>query len=122
MHILLVTHYAGFYGANKSMLALIMLLRERYDVQATVLLPHSGAVCDILEQNNIPYVVSHYYWWVNDNHGLFQKLLNKRKQLLNHCHLRRILKALGNRYFDMVYSNSVTIDIGIFRSMGHFAG
>ena len=114
MHILFVTHYAGFYGANKSMLALIMLLRERYDVQATVLLPHRGAMCDILEQNNIPYVVSHYYWWVNDNRGLFQKLLNKRKQLLNYCHLRRILKALGNRHFDMVYSNSVTIDIGLF--------
>ena len=96
------------------MLALIMLLRERYDVQATVLLPHTGAMCDILEQNNIQYVVSHYYWWVNDNHGLFQKLLNKRKQLLNHCHLPRILNALGNRHFDMVYSNSVTIDIGIF--------
>ena len=114
MHILFVTHYAGFYGANKSMLALIMLLRERYDVQATVLLPHSGAMCDILKQNNILYVVSHYYWWVNDNHGLFQKLLNKRKQLLNLCYLRRILKALGNRHFDMVYSNSVTIDMGIF--------
>lgn len=96
------------------MLALIMLLRERYDVQATMLLPHTGAMCDILEQNNIPYVVSHYYWWVNDNHGLFQKLLNKRKQLLNFCHLRRILNALGNRHFDMVYSNSVTIDVGIF--------
>ena len=114
MHILFVTHYAGFYGANKSMLALIMLLRERYDVQATVLLPHRGAMCDILEQNNIPYVVSHYYWWVNDNHGLFQKLLNKRKQLLNYWRIKRILRGLGDTHFDLIYSNSVTIDIGLF--------
>lgn len=96
------------------MLALIMLLRERYAVQATVLLPHRGAMCDILEQNNIPYVVSHYYWWVNDNHGLFQKLLNKRKQLLNFWRIKRILRGLGDTHFDMVYSNSVTVDIGLF--------
>lgn len=114
MHILFVTHYAGVYGANKSMLALIMLLRERYAVQATVLLPHRGAMCDILEQNNIPYVVSHYYWWVNDNHGLFQKLLNKRKQLLNYWRIKRILRGLGDTHFDLIYSNSVTIDIGLF--------
>ena len=114
MHILFVTHYAGFYGANKSMLTLISLLRERYNVETTVLLPHTGVMCEMLEKNKIPYVVSHYYWWVNDNHGLFQKLLNKRKQLLNYCYLCRILKALGNRHFDMVYSNSVTIDMGIF--------
>ena len=83
MHILFITHYAGFYGANKSMLTLISLLRERYNVEATVLLPHSGVMCEMLEKNRIPYVVSHYYWWVNDNHGIFQKILNKRKQLLN---------------------------------------
>jgi L-malate glycosyltransferase len=114
MHILFVTHYSGFYGANKSMLALIRLLRENHDVQATVLLPNQGVMCDVLQQNNIPFVVSHYYWWVNDNHGLFQKLLNKRKQLLNYCHLSNIIRALGNQSFDLVYSNSVTVNIGLF--------
>ena len=96
------------------MLALIRLLRERYSVHATVLLPHSGAMCDILKQNNILYVVSHYYWWVNDNHGLFQKLLNKRKQLLNYWWIKRILRGLGDTHFDLIYSNSVTVDIGLF--------
>lgn len=114
MHILFVTHYSGFYGANKSMLALIRLLRENHDVQVTVLLPNQGVMCDVLQQNNIPFVVSHYYWWVNDNHGLFQKLLNKRKQLLNYCHLHRIIRTLGNQSFDLVYSNSVTVNIGLF--------
>lgn len=114
MHILFVTHYAGFYGANKSMLALIMLLRERHNVQATVLLPHTGAMCGQLKQNDIPYLVSHYYWWVNDNKGLFQKLLNKRKQWINYCRVHRIVNALDKQHFDLVYSNSVTIDIGIF--------
>ena len=114
MHILFITHYAGFYGANKSMLTLISLLRERYNVETTVLLPHAGVMCEMLEKNKIPYVVSHYYWWVNDNHGLFQKLLNKRKQLLNYWRIKRILRGLGDTHFDLIYSNSVTIDIGLF--------
>lgn len=114
MHILFITHYAGFYGANKSMLTLIFLLRERYNVEATVLLPHTGVMCEMLEKNKIPYVVSHYYWWVNDNHGIFQKILNKRKQLLNYWRIKHILSALGEQHFDLVYSNSVTIDIGLF--------
>ncbi len=96
------------------MLALIRLLCDNHDVQATVLLPNRGVMCEVLQQNDIPFVVSHYYWWVNDNQGLFQKLLNKRKQLHNYCHLRRIIHDLGDQTFDLVYSNSVTINIGLF--------
>ena len=76
MTILFVTHYAGFYGANKSLYALMSLLRERHGVQPVVLLPCAGPMCAQLDIVGIPYRVSHYYWWVNENHGIFQWLLN----------------------------------------------
>ena len=113
MTILFVTHYAGYYGANKSMVTLISLLREKYGVKPLVLLPSEGAVCHNLKENNISYLVHHYYWWVNDNKGVFQYWLNKRKQLKNIFKYRRISKLLQGRNIDLVYSNSVTINIGM---------
>lgn len=121
MTILFVTHYAGFYGANKSLLTLMCLLRERHQVQPLVLLPSLGPMCEQLEQANIPYVVSHYYWWVNDNKGLFQWLLNKRKQWRNWLHIPDILRAVlavSKKYYgvnpSLVYTNSVCVNVGIY--------
>ena len=114
MTILFISHYSGFYGAAKSMLALILDLRERYGVESIVLLPSKGPLCEELKTHNIKYNVSHYYWWVNDNKGIFQYLLNKRKQLLNLFKINRICKQLENEDIDIVYSNSVTINIGMF--------
>lgn len=114
MTILFVTHYSGFYGANKSLLTVICHLREHYGINPVVLLPSKGIVCKYLDQENIPYIIHHYYWWVNDDHGVFQWLLNKRKQLLNILKVRSICKQLSNYDIDLVYSNSVTINVGVF--------
>ena len=114
MTILFISHYSGFYGAAKSMLALILDLRERYGVESIVLLPSNGPLCEELKSHNIKYYVSHYYWWVNDNKGIFQYLLNKRKQLLNLYKINKIYNLLKEERIDVVYSNSVTINIGMF--------
>lgn len=113
MTILFVTHYAGYYGANKSMVTLINLLRDKYGIEPLVLLPSDGAVCQSLSVHNIPYVLQHYYWWVNDNQGLFQYWLNKRKQLKNIFKCRKISKLLQDKNIDLIYSNSVTINMGM---------
>lgn len=112
MTVLFVTHYAGFYGANKSLLTLMVLLRDRHGVQPMVLLPNRGAMCAMLEEQGIEYVVSPYYWWVNYNHGLFQWALNKRKQWINWRRAKRIGGQLKARNIDLVYSNSVCVSMG----------
>ncbi len=114
MTLLIISHYSGFYGAAKSMLALILDLRERYGVESIVLLPSHGPLCEELKSHNIKYYVSHYYWWVNDNKGIFQYFLNKRKQLLNLYKINKIYNLLKEERIDVVYSNSVTINIGMF--------
>lgn len=113
MTILFVTHYAGFYGANKSLLALMLLLREKYGVQPMVLLPSEGPMCAKLEKGHIPYKVSHYYWWVNYNHGLFQWILNKRKQIINWLRVGKICLLLNEKKIDLIYTNNVCVDIGL---------
>ncbi len=114
MSILFVTHYAGFYGANRSLLTLMLLLRERYGIQPIVLLPSQGPMSEALQRENIHYNVTHYYWWVNENHGVFQWLLNKRKQWRNQLRVKKILRLLHNEQIDLVYSNSVCVNMGIF--------
>ena len=112
MTILFVTHYSGFYGANKSLLTLMCIMRDCYHVNPLVLLPNEGAMSDELRKIGITYVVSHYYWWVNDNHGLFQWLLNLRKQLFNLNRVRRICSLFEGKSIDVVYSNSICVNIG----------
>lgn len=113
MTILFVTHYAGFYGANKSLLTLVCLLRERYSVNPIVLLPTNGQMCDRLRETGISYKVHHYYWWVNNNHGIFQWLLNKRKQWLNYVHATKLSQLFLKEEPKLVYTNSVCVNIGV---------
>lgn len=112
MTILFVTHYSGYYGANKSLLSLISLLKKRYEVKSIVLLPDEGAMCSELQKIGIPYKVSHYYWWVNDNHGIFQWLLNKLKQLRNWMRIEYLCSLFSGEIIDLVYSNSICVNIG----------
>lgn len=115
MTILFVSHYSGFYGASKSMCALMLDLRARYGITPIVLMPNHGPLCAELEKAGVKYYVSHYYWWVNDNKGVFQWLLNKRKQMIDFfSSKRRVYELLKNENIDLVYTNSVTVDIGLF--------
>ena len=114
--IFFITHYPGMYGANQSMCRLIVELRNKYGIRPIVLIPTRGEMCDFLEQNNIKYFVSHYYWWVNAEKGVFQYLLNWRKQIINLLRIKDILSIVETENIDVVYSNSVTINIGVFIS------
>lgn len=112
MTILFVLHYSGFYGANKSLLTLVSLLRERYSVTPVVLLPNRGVVCDEFEKAEIEYSIFHYYWWVNDNHGFFQWLLNKRKQMINWWNVKKICLRYKEKSINLVYTNSICVNFG----------
>ena len=112
MNILFVTHYSDFYGANKSMLALVLLLRKKHGIKPLVLLPSEGSMCQMLEEQGVEYMVSPYYWWVNYNHGILQWALNKRKQWINWRRAKNICSNIGDYCVDLVYSNSVCINFG----------
>jgi glycosyltransferase involved in cell wall biosynthesis len=115
-NILFITHYPGMYGANQSMCQLMVELRARYNIRPVVLLSQRGEICDFLDQHDISYYVSHFYWWVNADKGLFQRMLNCRKQIQNLFRVPKLLKLLDGEAIDLMYSNSVTINIGFFLS------
>lgn len=110
--ILFITHYSGMYGANQSMCRLITELREKYGVHPVVLLSRQGEICDFLDKNEIKYYIFHFYWWVNEGKGFFQYLLNWRKQIINQLQVNKIIRLVSAEKIDLVYSNSMTINIG----------
>ena len=116
MTILFITHYPGMYGANLSMCRLIVELRGTYGIQPIVLLSNRGEICEFLEQNKIRYYVSRFYWWVNADKGIFQLALNFRKQVRNWMGVSKMLHLISDEKIDLVYSNSITINIGVLLS------
>jgi glycosyltransferase involved in cell wall biosynthesis len=116
MRILFITHYSEMYGANKSLLQLIIELRRDFGIKPIVLLPRVGEICKEFEKEKIEFQISHFYWWVNNNKGIFQKVLNIRKQIRNQFRVKHICKLFSVENIDLVYSNSVTINMGVFVS------
>lgn len=104
------------YGANQSMCQLVVELRARFNVRPVVLLSQRGEICDFLDQHEIKYYVSHFYWWVNADKGFFQKMLNYRKQVRNLFRVPKLLKLIDGEEIDLMYSNSVTINMGFLLS------
>ena len=116
INILFISHYSEMYGANKSLLQLIIELRRDFGIKPIVLLPRIGEICKELEKEKIEFQISHFYWWVNNNKGIFQKVLNVRKQIRNQLRVKQIYKLFSDENIDLVYSNSVTINMGVFIS------
>jgi Glycosyltransferase len=116
LKILFITHYSGMYGANQSLCSLMVAFKREYNIIPIVLLPREGEICAYLEQEGIRYVVSHFYWWVNNDKGVYQWGLNIRKQIRNRLLIKKLSTLFGNENIDLVYSNSITINIGVYLS------
>ena len=104
------------YGANKSLCQLIVELREHYNINPIILLRLRGTICDFLDKHKIEYIISHYYWWVYEREGLIERSHNIVKQLRNLSRIKTIIKKINNVKIDLVYTNSITTNIGVFLS------
>mgnify|MGYP002624052332 FL=1 len=116
MTILFVTHYMELYGANRSMLALIRQLHLKYAITPIVVVPHSdGPLLDSLKEFNIQYYVMPYSWWILT---YLEPMPSERRcvrlQLKNIKYAFELKRLLRKQNIDMVYTNSVTIDFGVF--------
>ncbi len=117
-----VTHTGELYGANKSMLSTIELLRKR-GVRVGVLAPCDGPLCARLSMMEIPYFQLTYCWWMEPEivsaHWLVRLTLQIQKRI--HCikkaRLNRRAVGLASNWlnrnkFSVVWSNSVVISFG----------
>ncbi|MBK8338985.1 MAG: glycosyltransferase family 4 protein [Flavobacteriales bacterium] len=63
-----ITHYPELYGANRSMLDLLLELRQRGEVEPTVLLPRPGALTGVLDAAGVPWRIEPFKPWMSERH------------------------------------------------------
>lgn len=111
LKILFITHYASLYGANRSLLQLVIELKQKYGVIPFVLLPCEGELAEALKINGIKYIVSRFYPWV---------YVNNVKNFLRSCFFyawnlflyRKIYIQIKASNIDLIHTNSSVVALG----------
>lgn len=110
--ILFVSHSAGRYGAEKSLLDLVLgINRDLYNV--IVLVPGRGPLTELLGKHEIRYIVSFYTKWIDNNLIPLKAII---RTVINVIALIRLLMILKSHSIGLVYTNTVVIPIGALLS------
>ncbi|MDX9750455.1 MAG: glycosyltransferase family 4 protein [Flavobacteriales bacterium] len=123
MRIAFLTHYATPYGANRSLLDLVLALRAGHGVRPHVLLAASGPFTDVLERHAVPFAVVPWKPWVGQrvymggaHHRLSQWLGYRRRGHERERHnvtaLPLLVDACRQWAIDLLHVNSAVIGIG----------
>ncbi len=110
MNVLFISSYTALYGANRSLLQLILELRER-GVKPTVMLPYpvngESEFARELRANDIRYIEAPIR---SVKHPSFWKVIPN--YLLAIFNYPKIIRLLKGEKFDIIHSNSSIITIG----------
>lgn len=113
MKVLFITHYSAMFGANRSMLQLIIELKEK-GVESTVLLPTPKDNSDLkneLEKERIPFIEVPIRWI---------KHPDVKKTIANYLYAvalyPNILSKLTKQKFDIIHTNSSVVGVGKYLS------
>ena len=68
MRVLFLTHYGELYGANRSMLELLLELRRGGEVLPHVVLPREGELAAVLREHAVPTAVIPFEPWMSERH------------------------------------------------------
>ena len=120
MRIAYITHYADLYGANRSMLDLMIELRARGEVDPAVLLPTPGPLADRLAAEGIDHAVVPWSPWMTERHymgGPHHKLgqyLRHERESRDRARANRVaepavLEKLRAWQPDLVHANSAAV-------------
>ena len=112
--ILFLTYTRTLFGANKSLLALMLDLRERYNVKPIVLMydKNDGPLAEELEKYNIPYIISPMKFWVVGKDTKLKYLRGLKGYIENKKNIQNILERVQNYDINLVYTNNSTVQIG----------
>ncbi len=129
--VLYLTHYAELYGANRSLLDLIITLREQGRIEPLVVLAADGPFRSILQKHDIAHVVIPFQTWMHKrvfsggpHHRLLQRMRFRRAARERDRSARQASVAIETfarkRQVELVHTNSSVIGIGgvVARALG----
>lgn len=115
MNVLFITHYEALYGANKSLLSLVKILKDNYNIKPIVLMPAEGQLLNTLQLLNIEYIIHKFYPWMaaeNKKHFFMNKIKSIIKKILNHVYYFRIRFKIKRYKIDFIHTNSSLTQLG----------
>lgn len=105
-------------GANRSLLDVISILRDKYHHEIFVISPGEGAFTDELKRMGIDYITVLYYQVSFVRMGDYKDpgrfILAAKRDYDNSKIASTIVEKLENRKFDLVYINDTTNTIGYY--------
>ncbi|MCB9283047.1 MAG: glycosyltransferase family 4 protein [Lewinellaceae bacterium] len=122
---LFFTHYAKLYGANRSLLELIQMLRMRGH-ETLVVLKKQGPFCEKLDELQIPYRVFNFPLWTFEDVRkserkslrLLVRGLMQIAQIALHAFFflfqkNKLRRLVADERIDYIQSNSITFGAGL---------
>lgn len=103
--ILFVSHSSGLYGAEKSLLDLVLNCPDSID--PIVLAPESGELTDVLTKNGVEVITLGYSWWIGSRTTTLPIRLLK-----NTYSISQIPCVSTFADVDLVYTNSIASPVG----------
>jgi glycosyltransferase involved in cell wall biosynthesis len=119
-----ITHYAELYGANRSMLDLMLELKRTGRVLPSVILPREGALCEQLQAAAIPFRVVPFLPWMSErrymggpHHRLMQRwrysMAARERRRTNLALLPTIAAQVKGWNAQAVHLNSTAVPLGV---------
>jgi glycosyltransferase involved in cell wall biosynthesis len=116
MNIVYVTYGAALYGANTSLINLMLNMREKYNANVILLVNEEGPLVDECRNMKISVIVTPFYRWLTIGNSPLAKLKNIGKIFLNIFKYREALAKVKNMPIDIIHTNSTVTDIGAYLS------
>jgi glycosyltransferase involved in cell wall biosynthesis len=122
IRLLVIAHHGQLYGANKSLLDVILSL-SNFNVEVSVLVNEEGDFTLKLNEKNIPYSIYSYRvpfefrwtsknWFFKSYHDVRHLLNSVRRLIINKRISKQIIQNGLLDNIDLIYSNTSVITIG----------
>lgn len=119
-----LTHYADLYGANRSLLDLMVGLRIAGHALPHVLVPSEGSLTSRLREEGIPFQVIPSRPWMTARHyegGIHHRIVQywrytraaREAELVNHALLPTVVGHFRQWRIEMVHVNSLAVGLGL---------
>lgn len=113
MKILFVTHYGGYYGANKSLLYLANDLKTRYGVEPVIICMGEGMLNEEAKKLGVSVISYKYYGWLLDRKCYGSNFKRNVCKLLNALYyFPKIKYELKHKKFEIVHCNTSLSNLG----------
>lgn len=106
-----VSPHIGQYGAERSMIAIMKSLKQS-GVEPILIIPKEGLICDVLNKDQIKYIVCPFKNWINIGNGN-QKLKGIVKLGINWILAKKLKRYITQDKVLFVHTNSIITSFGV---------